>query len=101
MKSKAEIVEALKCHMSGDCSECSYREGWHTCNPTPERGLFADILAFLNKSDFEVMKEILERSEEYHNDYSYEIQGNDYPTIILHRDTQMLWVDFDNKGDIL
>lgn len=68
---------------------------------TRERGLFADILALLNKSDFEVMKEMLERSEEYHNDYSYEIQGNDYPTIILHRGTQMSWIDFDNRGSIL
>lgn len=98
MKSKVEIIDALKrckeeqCH----CDGCPYFPE-DSCVDS----LFDDVISLLNKSDFEVMKEILKRSEEYHNEYSYEIQGNDYPTIILHRGTQMLWVDFDNKGSIL
>lgn len=65
MKSKAEVIEALKCHMSGNCSKCSYRDEWHACNPTPERGLFADILALLNKSDFETIRKLVLQIEYY------------------------------------
>ena len=103
MKSKAEIADALQIHMlAPDCKGCAYisefNEEEHPCYMS----LINDAVNILSKSDFEVMKEILERSEEYHNDYSYEIQGSDYhPAIILHRGTQMLWVDFDDKGNIL
>lgn len=100
MRSIAEIVDAFKrCNsFENRCKGCTYEK---YTNEECIHKLFNDIILILDKSDFEVMKEILERSEEYHNDYSYEIQGNDYPTIILHRGTQMLWVDFDDKGNIL
>lgn len=99
MRSKTEIIDALeRCKMKEwTCDQCKYYPLGDHCWDA----LHSDILELLNKSDFEVTKEILEKSEEYHNDYSYEIQGNDYPTIILHRGTQMLWVDFDDKGNIL
>lgn len=100
MYTKEQVIKGLQC--------CILRnpDDKPRCNDCPFDGncvnrLKMAALESLIKSDFEVMKEILERSEEYHNDYSYEIQGNDYPTIILHRGTQMSWVDFDNKGNIL
>lgn len=102
MKSKTEMADALQiCMSTPDCKRCVYLPDVADESRKCCKEMIDDIFDTLIKSDFEVMKEILERSEEYHNDYSYEIQGNDYPTIILHRGTQMLWVDFDNKGSIL
>lgn len=99
MKSKAEIIEALKCHMGGDCSECSYREGWHTCNPTPERGLFADILALLNKSDFEVVEEVLTRSKNQ-DWFGTGYQGGGYELERLDN-VETPPIMFDGEGNIL
>lgn len=103
MKSKAEIVEALKYHMSGDCSECSYREGWHTCNLTPERGLFADILALLNKSDFEVLSEIISRTKRF--DFECHEGPKGLMLIKLQnpaaRDCLPVNIRFDKEGNIL
>ena len=50
-----DVIKGLECHVKGDCAECPYREGWHTCNLTPESGLFADAIALLKAQEPRVM----------------------------------------------
>lgn len=51
MTDREKVIKGLECHVKGDCAECPYREGWHTCNLTPESGLFADTLALLKAQE--------------------------------------------------
>ena len=52
---REKVINGLECHVKGDCAECLYREGWHTCNPTPEIGLFADAIALLKAQEPRLM----------------------------------------------
>ena len=51
MAEREKVIDGLNCHVKGDCAECPYREGWHTCNPTLESGLFADAIALLKAQE--------------------------------------------------
>ena len=96
MKSKAEIIDALKrckeeqCH----CGGCPY---------FPEDScvdlLFDDVISLLNKSDFEVVEEVLTRSKEqdwngagFYGEY-YELERLDSMEVPPIR--------FDGEGNIL
>lgn len=41
------VIKGLECHARGDCVDCPYREGWHTCKLGIDEGLFADVVAIL------------------------------------------------------
>ena len=97
MKSKVEIIDALKrckeeqCH----CDGCPYFPE-DSCVDS----LFDDVISLLNKSDFEVIKEILDRSKlsaegrvDYYNQHDWSIISLDgYEEVDL---------EFDSEGNIL
>ncbi len=52
---REKVIKGLECHAKGECVECPYREGWHTCNMRPEEGLIADALVLLKAQEPRVM----------------------------------------------
>lgn len=103
MKSKAEIIDALKrckeeqCHCNG-CSyyPSDYCDGSYYC----VEALFDDILAILIKSDFEVMKEILGRSRLYAKVRVDHYNQHDWSIISLDG-YDGVDIEFDEEGNIL
>lgn len=93
MKSKSEIIDALnKCRVEQClCDKCSY-DGLINCSGK----LMEDVLALLNKSDFEVISEIMSRSKNTCMDNHSDIQGD--LVIKAHLD---LCFNFDVGGNIL
>ena len=58
MKSKAEIIKGVNCLFADfSCLDCPYCDMTDCVNQ-----LVSDLHTLLNKSDFEVMKEVLSRS---------------------------------------
>ena len=91
MKSKAEIIDALKrCRMKEwTCDQCKYYPLGDHCWDA----LHSDLLEYLSKSDFEAMKEILKRSKEagYHH----------YTAISGIECLEIPFLRFDEEGNIL
>lgn len=90
MKSEVEITDALnRCKIEHcKCGECPYND-IRNCSGE----LMKDVLTLLNKSDFEVMKEILKRSKEagyYH-----------YTAMSGRECLEIPFLRFDEEGNIL
>ena len=49
MTDKEKVIKGLECHTEGNCIECPYRDGWHTC-PFCET-LLADALNLLKEQE--------------------------------------------------
>ena len=101
MKSKAEIIDALKrCRdLVNHCSGCPYNNNNNHSNAECIDELFDDVIAIINKSDFEVVEEVLTRSKEqdwngtgFHGEY-YELERLDSMEVPPIR--------FDGEGNIL
>lgn len=96
MKSKVEILKAVDTciFLGGSCSDCPYFDE-HDC----VNQISKDLHALLNKSDFEVVEEVLTRSKEqdwngtgFHGEY-YELERLDSMEVPPIR--------FDGEGNIL
>ena len=77
MKSKNEIIDALQIHMfSPDCKGCAYLTESNNHTHLCTRTMVNDVINTLSKSDFEVIKEVLDKSlildwEHYSEDDDY------------------------------
>lgn len=102
MKSKAEIIDALERCRSRDmekCFGCKYKadgnECWHW--------LFTDLLELLNKSDFEVLSEIISRTKRF--DFECHEGPKGLMLIKLQnpaaRDCLPVNIRFDKEGNII
>ena len=96
MKSKVEIIDALKrckeeqCH----CDGCPYFPE-DSCVDS----LFDDVISLLNKSDFEVVEEVLQRSKK-HDWLGTGISGEGYTLELLDVFGAPI-INFDGEGNIL
>lgn len=94
MKSKAEMADALQIHMlAPDCKGCAYLHDVANGSFECYKEMMDDIITLLNKSDFEVMKEILKRSKEagyYH-----------YTAMSGRECLEIPFLRFDEEGNIL
>lgn len=99
MKSKAEIADALKkCNdLVNHCSECPYNNNNSSEECIGE--LLNDTIILLNKSDFEVVEEVLTRSKNQ-DWFGIGYQGGGYELERLDN-VETPPIMFDGEGNIL
>ena len=58
----SRVINGLKCHAKGDCVNCPYRESWHSCNMSEDKGLIVDALKLLKaqREEIEELKQEIE-----------------------------------------
>lgn len=96
MKNKAEVIKAVETCLFADtsCNNCPYCDITDCVNH-----VVSDLRAILNKSDFEVVEEILQRSKK--RDWlGTGISGEGY-TLELLDVFDAPTIDFDGEGNIL
>lgn len=94
MKSKAEMADSLQiCMLAPDCKGCKYCPVVADESCKCRKEMIDDIISILNKSDFEVMKEILKHSKEagYHH----------YTAMSGRECLEIPFLRFDSEGNIL
>ena len=102
MKSKAEIIDALKqCNdIQYHCIECPYDRNNSRAECVDE--LFNDIITLLSKSDFEVMEEIFCKSNKtFCGEYT---AANGHHVLEIHPrldDDYRTLIRFDEEGNIV
>lgn len=100
MKSKAEIIDALKRCKEEQCrcDGCSYYPE-DSCDDS----LFSDVISLLNKSDFEVLSEIISRTKRF----DFECHEGPRGLMLIRlqnpaaRDCLPVNIRFDKRGNIL
>ena len=101
MKSKAEVIDALKrCRMKEwTCDQCKYYPLGDHCWDA----LHSDILEYLSKSDFEVLSEIISRTKRF--DFECHEGPKGLMLIKLQnpaaRDCLPVNIRFDKEGNII
>lgn len=100
MKSKAEIIDAInRCgQFENHCDGCPYGDfGDRICIDL----MFDDIISIINKSDFEIMKEILGRATQVKADSYVPVSGEGNVIEVSSSKDEVAWIWFDEEGNIL
>ena len=102
MKSKDEMIDALQIHvLEPDCKGCAYISEFNEKEHPCYMSMINDIVDTLSKSDFEVMCNILSKSEELYADSYVAMSGHKVIPVASAGEGGVALIRFDEEGNIL